>query len=255
MNENYYYCDVTLATRYTDFDFCDGLRLSSYLSLIQEAGSLSANEMGIGSDFLWPRGWGFIVTNTYLKIFRPVRTGERLTVRTWPLPPRKVIFERDCEIYGESGEKVAACVSRWCLFDLKNQKILSDAALPDRDYSRYSSRQAFEFCDWKIPAFSLDGATPDYALRVHHADCDRYKHVNNAKYADYCLNCFSGEELEKRRVTGFHITYEKQCKEGEYLSFYRRETAKNEWSVMGVKEDKSIFMRARITLEERSSEE
>ena len=50
-------------------------------------------------------------------------------------------------------------------------------------------------------------------------------HVNNTRYADYCLNCFSVEELSSRRLTFFSLAYVKQCKEGETLRFFRKDEA------------------------------
>ena len=53
------------------------------------------------------------------------------------------------------------------------------------------------------------------------SDCDHYLHANNAKYADFFLDCFSMEFLSERRVEAFQINYVKQAKEGCELEIVR----------------------------------
>ena len=48
-------------------------------------------------------------------------------------------------------------------------------------------------------------------------------HVNNTRYADFCMNCFSVAQLKECRVKKFAVSYMKQCKEGDKLSFYLKE--------------------------------
>ena len=74
-------------------------------------------------------------------------------------------------------------------------------------------------------------------------------HVNNTRYADYCLNCFSIEELSKRRVKRFSISYVKQCKEGETLCFYRKQSEDGCYLTQGVNEKNEIVVQAMIGFE------
>ncbi len=245
--ENFYMCDLEFETRYSDFDCYDRLKLSSLLNFMQEAAGVSADELGCGSSFLWPKGWGFIVTNNYLEVYRPIAVGEKLRLKTWPLPPKHIVFERHYELCSSSGEKVAAAVSRWCLLDLKNKKFLPSAALEDQDYSRYNPKKTIDFKAWKIRPACLEGAAPAFAMKVYGSECDHYMHVNNTRYADFCMNCFSLEELKERAVRSFHIVYEEQCIEGDELSFYRLPLQEEAFLIVGVKKDGGQCMRAEIT--------
>ena len=74
-------------------------------------------------------------------------------------------------------------------------------------------------------------------------------HVNNTRYADYCINCFSLEELKNRAIVRFSIAYIKQCREGEILSFYRKQIAKNEFVVQGFNERDEKVVQAQIVFD------
>ncbi len=211
----------TYGLKYSDFDFKDELKLSALLETVQESACASADELGFGYDDLRPQGLGFIVVDTHCEFCGPVYLGDKLTVETWPLPPRHVIFERDYRVTSERGE-VARLASRWCLVDLKTFSLLLPERLKEA-HTRcpYRNEKALEVTRWKIPR--IQNGKQVHTRTVGNSDCDHYLHANNAKYADFFLDCFSMEELGVLRISAFHITYSRQAKEGETLTFLRED--------------------------------
>lgn len=213
----------TYMLKYSDFDFKDELKLSALLELAQESAGGSADELGFGYGALKPLGYGFIVVSTHCKFLRPIRLGDVLTVETWPLPPRHVIFERDYRVTDGEGEAVALLASRWCLVDLKSFSLLTPDRLGETHTKcPYRDEKALEVPLWKIPR--IRNGRLVRSMSVGNSNCDHYLHANNAKYADFFLDCFTMEELNELQITCFHISYSKQAKEGETLSFYREDT-------------------------------
>lgn len=211
----------TYPLRYSDFDFKDELTAGALLSLVQESACLSADELGFGYDDLRPRRLGFIVVFTYCELVRPVRLGEALTVETWPLPPRHVIFERDYRV--KAGEEIVAkLASRWCLVDLNTFSLLQPDALKEtHERCPYRAEQTVT-ADWKIQKLRGEGREVR-RMTVGVGHCDHYLHANNARYADFFFDCFTMEELAARRVKSFRIAYVKQAKPGSELVFYRKD--------------------------------
>lgn len=218
------YCNTTqYLLRYSDFDFKDELQPSTLLSIVQEAACSSADELGFGYDDLRPRAIGFIVVNTYCVFKRPIRLGDKLTVQTWPLPPRHVFFERDYRVLAGE-EEVADVASRWCLVDLKTFTLLMPDVLGEvHARCPYRAEKTTEVPAWKIPRIREGRVV--YEAEVRNSHCDHYLHANNARYADFFFDCFSMEELAARPVAAFQITYVKQAKEGSRLTFVREDVA------------------------------
>lgn len=216
------YCNSkTYELRYSDFDFKDELKLSSLLALAQESACVSADELGFGYQALKALGYGFLVVNTYGELYRPIVLGDKLTVETWPLPPRHVICERDYRVKDGRGQTVAALASRWCLVDLSNFRLLTPDVLGKTHTDcPYRAEKTVEVPNWKIP--KLTEAQEVYRMGARHSYCDHYLHVNNTLYADIFLDCFGADEL-KRSVQSFQIAYGKQVKEGEELVLLRRD--------------------------------
>ncbi len=212
----------TYRTLYSDYDFKDELKLSALLSFTQESACLSADELGFGYDDLRPRALGFLVVNTYCELKEPIRLGETLTVETWPLPPRHVIFERDYRVLGTAGEELAAMASRWCLVDLRTFSLLAPDVIGEaHEKCPYNPDKTVTVPAWKIPEIT-DGRTC-VRFTVRNSHCDHYLHANNARYADFFLDCFTMEELAARRIKAFQIVYAKQAKENAELVLVRQD--------------------------------
>lgn len=215
----------TYQLRYSDFDFKDELKLSSLLALIQESACLSADELGFGYDALKPLNYGFITVQTSCEFVSSVQIGDELTIETWPLPPRHVIFERDYRVKNQRGEVIANLASRWCLVDLKDFKLLLPEALKEaHEKCPYNPEKTLDVPFWKIPKLSPSDKREIYGMRVGNSRLDHYFHANNTFYADFFLDCFSMEEL--RPIKAFQIAYIKQAKEGAELKFYRKDEGK-----------------------------
>ncbi len=206
--------------RYTDFDFRDRLKISTLLSLAQESAASSADELGFGYEALKQKNYGFITVNTDCILLSPAKLGDTLTVETWPLPPRHVIFERDYRISNQMGEIIALLASRWCLIDLPRFVMLPPTALGAvNDRCPYNSEKLFE-PKWKIER--AEGGREVYRTAVRQSLCDHYLHANNTEYADLFLDCFGMEEFPA--LSRFRIAYQRQAKEGAELTLVRRDT-------------------------------
>ena len=236
--------------KYCEADFKDEIKVSSLLAYLEEVACSSADELGFGYAFVKPRGYAFMVTNLCCEFVKPVTLGERITLKTWPLPPTRVIFGREYQVLSQENEVKINASSRWCLIDMNKGKLLPSKAIDNQDYSTYNTTKLMEGITWKISAFSVEEKECKFSLKIANSEYDHNMHVNNTRYADYCMNCFSIEELASWKLKKFMISYVKQCKEGENLRFYRERTEEGAWLTQGVNEQNEIVTQAYILFEE-----
>lgn len=249
------YCNKqSYPLRHSDLDFCDELKPSAILSLAQESAGKSADELGFGQKSLKKRGCGFIIVNTYCKLISPVKVEEILTVETWPLPPRHVIFERDYRISGSDGRICAVAASRWCLVDTQDFSLLTADKLGDvHENCPYRNEKTVEVPNWKIPKLNGEGYEC-YRMQVKNSHCDHYLHANNTRYADFFFDCFMIEELRTRRIDSFHIVYGKQARENVELTFYRKDFPDGT-TVIEARSGAEVFSQFRIQFKDRAEGE
>ena len=236
--------------KYCDTDFKDEMKPSVALALMEEVACDSASELGFGYEDLKPLGMGFMVTNVYLEFLRPIKLGERIRVKTWPTPPTYAIFGREYQFLSQDGEILLNATSRWCLMDMYAGKLLQSKALQGQDYSTYNTKKLFSDIKWKIPVINVSEEEFCFEMVVKSSDYDHNMHVNNTRYADFCFNCFSVEELSRKQVKKLCICYVKQCKENEVLRFYRQKTGQGEYLIQGVKDSGERVVQASIGFEE-----
>ena len=241
---------LTFKAKYCDVDFKDELKASEYLAVLEEVACSSAEELNLGDAFLKPRNYGFIVSATRCRFERPIRLGETFHARTWPLVPSFAACERQYQVLGENGEVAVNAASRWCLIDLKSGRLLSSKVVDNQDYSTYNTARALEVENWKIAKFDLSEGELRFKMTVANSEYDHYMHVNNTRYADYCFNCFSVEELSKAKLKEFAIVYVRQCREGDELFFYRKPLGNGEFLVQGVNGTGEVVASAEIRFDE-----
>lgn len=216
--------------RFTDVDAYDNLKLSALLSFLEESACLSGEELGFGYEAVSAKDLGFVVVNWYLDLKRPIRLGETLTLHTWPLKAKHLIFLRDYELYC-GGEKVGVATSRWCMVNVNSFITMPTSAFfPEGFFDGYNTERSVEFNTWKIPA--ANNGELSYEKRVTYSDYDHYFHLNNTKYADFLLDAFSVEDFKDKYLEKVQITYVKQCKENEVLRFYKQ-SADDGWLIDG----------------------
>ena len=242
-------------TKYCDVDFKDEVKASTALSYLEEVACSSADELGFGYVYIKSKGYAFMVSNTCMEWLRPIRLGEDIMVKTWPTPPSHVIFGREYQMLSSSGELLLNASSRWCLIDFNSGKILHSKAIDNQDYSTYNTAKALENVQWRIPSFRPEEGELKFALTIANSEYDHNMHVNNTRYADYCLNCFSIAELSNRWLKRFSISYVKQCKEGETLRFYRKQADDGSYLAHGFNEKGEIVVQSQITFEQTEDAE
>ena len=245
MKEKYVYQEQ-FKLKNSEVDFKDELKISGALALMEEVASTSAEELGFGYSFIKPNGYAFMVSSVRLEILQNARVGDTVTVATWPTPPSFAVFGREYVLKNNREETLLKASSRWCLVDLNTNKILQSKVIENQDYSTYNTDRNFENTVWKIPTFGVENKQPSFCVTIANSAYDHNMHVNNTRYADYCLNCFTVDELSKRQIKSFQISYVKQCKEHQSLRFYLSEDGNEEYRIQGVNEQNEIVVISKV---------
>ena len=236
--------------KYCDVDFKDELKISTLLAYFEEASCSSADELGFGYRYLIKHGYAFIVAGYFCEFRKPILLGDTVTIKTWPTPPTHVVFGREYQVCSSDEKCLAEATSRWCLVDIKNNKVLSSKSLKEQDYSTYNQFRLFPDWRWKLPVFEPNEGELKFRITIANSEYDHNMHVNNTRYADYCLNCFSVEALNSKRIKRFAINYLKQAKEGDTLSFYLRRHTDGSYLVQGFNDKGELTVQSQIDFED-----
>ena len=217
------------AIRNTDTDPWDRLSLEAILATLQEAATEDALAQGFGYRQLDPRQLVWLVSRISVRIGRPLRWGETLGIETWCRHITRLFFDREFRLLDGEGVEVGVANSAWFLVDRASHEpqrpeVLGEAQL--RTFARGPWTPVLEAARLRFPpAEGGDGAAPLLTREVGFSDADRNGHVNNSRYAAWCMDALwlaRGEEAAGRPLDWrqFDINFVSELRIGERLAIH-----------------------------------
>lgn len=206
---------------YRDVDFNKKLRLSALFGYFQDTSSMNIDKLGIGVDALSEKySVAWVLTKMLVTINRTPTWNEKITIETWPHPPKKFEFERDFRARDAQGNVIATAISSWVLLDIKTREIRKSEVISS-DYPPFSfiEERAIDSRLRKLKPFGQPEAV--YKKIIGYSDTDFNGHINNAKYIDYIMDCFPIEDHKKHTVRSMEVNYIKEVFPGDALMLYR----------------------------------
>ena len=204
--------------RSTEVDESSNCRPSAILGFFQEMATDHAEDLDITREYLvenYHAAW--LLARVYLRLGRPLKMGETVTIRTWHRGAEKLFVYRDFDILvGE--QPVGEGVSAWIVADLETRKILRPSSVEHITASPFPR----EVKTMQLQPVRRQGdPVPVYEKTVRWSDVDLNGHMNNTKYADTAMDAFSVPELRGRFLSELSITYSMECAPGEVLTVSR----------------------------------
>ena len=204
--------------RSSETDFAGICRASVLLSLMQDVANEHSTLQGSSRDVLMERHGAFwMLVRIWLRLDRPVRQGETLTVRTWQRGADRLMIYRDFDLL-VGDEPVGEAVSAWVVADFESRRMLRPNSIS-------------EIVDAPPPAVVKDRTLklirppkekiPVYERTVHYSDLDVNGHMNNTRYADVAMDAFSLEELRGSYLSELQLNYSMECRAGEAMTVSR----------------------------------
>lgn len=214
-----------LTNKYTvlvnDVDFTRKLKLSSIFNYFQEIASMHARNLGLGIDTLvQDLGVVWALVRIRLDIIRYPRWNEEITIDTWPQAPRRFEFERDFLVKDQDGKVIARAVSVWVMMDMKTRRLTRPEISLD-NYPDFNTNRAIDCSLGKLKPLSQPSVS--YKRLIGCSDIDMNGHLNNSKYLDFIMDCFSMEHLKKYEVSSIQVNYINEVLPGDTIVLYKEE--------------------------------
>lgn len=207
------------------------LRLSSLMKVMQQVAREDCDTTGLTYEKMREYGVVFVVVRNAIKMNRPIKCGEIITVETWAHKIKGVSFYRNYEFF-VGDENVGCCAGQWVLMDIHKGQIARPSALPQvlPEFDRT--------VDLEIDAFRLSAENSDSSseFEVLYSMLDQNDHLNNCVYVDivddYCK--------EHKDVAHLDLHYVAQMKCGEHgnVHYWYNE---NGYEAVITRDDKNVF--------------
>ncbi len=198
-------------------DLTGKLSTGSLFNFFEDIAGWHALELGWGRDNLLSNGLFWALSRMVVKIDHLPQTWEEVTVRTWPRGTETIYALRDLEMYDASGMRLAAASSSWVVVDYHSRK----AQRPDRALSnlnnRFPQERALDTNARKVPPLPA-GEHEITSLKVKLDDIDVNRHVNNARYVHWALNCYDPEFISMHTTDIIEVNYIAEAHQNEMIN-------------------------------------
>lgn len=234
-----------------DIDLFGHCRPSAVLGFLQEAATQAAGALHVSREEMVRQYNAFwMLSRIRYELYRPLRCGERLTVKTWHRGGKSALMYREFAM-SVGRIPVGQAVSIWVLADLDTHKLLHLSGV-----TQFEGTDGGELCRGDVlrkPRFPQNMVLME-RRKMHYSDTDINGHVNNGRYADFACDALSLEKREKERfVSALQLGYLAECMPGEEISLLTGQEGQ-EHLVLGKGPEEKERFQAILTLDKLAEE-
>ena len=185
---------------------------ASILRFAQDAAGEHCLQLGTDWDSMAKHRYFWAVIRQRMEVTRLPKTGETVTVKTWPMPTTRVAYPRATEGFDEAGNSLFKVISLWVIMDMDSRAMV----LPGKSGVEVVGTSFGT--ELKAPAGLPAGEFPNNSLRtVNFSDLDVNRHMNNARYLDWVCDLLPSVFHETHPVKAVTICYMSEALEGQTL--------------------------------------
>lgn len=231
-------------------DFNGSLKLSSLFTYFQDIAGLHSENLNMGMETLYENHnvlW--VLARIRVDIIRYPLLNEEIIIDTWPQEPDRVGFARDFLARDIQGNILAKAVSTWVIIDVNTRRLKKTKSV----YTGYPPTVKERAIDCKLGNLKPRGPLEMvYKRTVRYSDIDVNKHLNNSKYVDFIMDCFSLKDHEKYSIKSIEVNYSKEALPGDSIIIYKdiSEVNSNLIYIEGINEkDNKLTFKTQLELE------
>ena len=185
---------------------------ASLLRFAQDAAEEHCLLLGADWDTMAKKNYFWAVIRQRMEISRLPRTGETVTVKTWPMPTTRVAYPRATEGFDEAGNSLFRIISVWVIMDMVSRAMV----LPGK--SGVEVVGTTFGTELKAPG-GLPAATAEEELlrAVSFSDLDINGHMNNTRYLDWLCDLLPAAFHKDHPLKALTICYMNEAREGQQL--------------------------------------
>lgn len=202
-----------------DIDFQKKLKISALFNFFQDIASHHAENLGVGIERLMKDfGVTWVLTRIRVDMERIPQLGEEIAIETWPQLPARMEFDRDFRVRDAAGRILAQAVSAWIIMDIRTRELKKPETIP----THYPFTPRDRAIDCRLGRFKASG-TPEIAYEkvIGYSDVDFNGHLNNSKYIDFIMDCFSLDDHRRHNIGSLEISYMNEALPGDRLTLYK----------------------------------
>lgn len=208
------YLEESFRVRTYDVDFKNQLKVNSIFNFMQDVASEHAKNLGLGWEDLQDAGLFWALSWVKIEFLDYAKFEDTIKVKTWPKGKYRLYALRDFLLSDGQGKIFCRAATAWLLVNVKSKRVNDLKNLP-KDIPYLSNEHALTDLPEKISIESKKESV--FKKNIVYTDVDMNLHVNNEKYIEYILNCFSQEYYQENNIKSLQVSFLSETKYGDEL--------------------------------------
>lgn len=221
-------------------DFSNRLFMGHLGNHLLNAADFHSNDRGFGMNHLNPIKKTWVLSRLAIEMSEMPLAYTRFHVETWVESAMRFFTNRNFCIYSDEaeGRKVYGYGrSVWAMIDTETRQPVDLLAVNDGDIQRYVEKEKECPIAKSSRVKMTDEAQFVRSIDTFYNDVDINGHINSIKYIEHVLDLWPINWYREHRIRRIEVAYVAEAHAGDRLSFYREQTAENDYCVRICKDD------------------
>ncbi len=228
-------------------DFNGNLFMGHLGNHMLNAADFHSSARGFGMKYLMTIKRSWVLSRLAIEITEMPSQYSKFNVETWVENAMKFFTSRNFKVSDENGHIYGYGRSIWAMIDTETRQPTDIFAIDNGAINNWIET------DYPCPIdkggrvkMSTD-AQFVHTINTYYNDVDINGHINSIKYIEHVLDLWPISWYQEHTIRRFEIAYVAEAHAGDTLSFFREQTAENEYCVRIVRTDGTECCRAKIT--------
>lgn len=216
-------------------DFSGRMFLGHLGNQMLNAADFHSTDRGFGMKYLMSIKRSWVLSRLAIEMEEMPSQYERYSIETWVESAMKFFTSRNFCVSDSNGRVYGFGRSIWAMIDTETRQPTDIYAIDNGAIDKWIVADKPCPIEKGGRVRMGDKAKLVHSIDINYNDIDINGHVNSVKYIEHVLDLWDIAWYREHRLKRFEIAYVAEAHQGDKMSFYREQTAENEYCVRLVK--------------------
>lgn len=227
-------------------DFSGRMFLGHLGNQMLNAADFHSTDRGMGMKYLMTLNRSWVLSRLAIEMDDMPEQHERYTVETWVESAMKFFTSRNFCVSDGKGRIFGYGRSIWAMIDTETRQPTDIYAIDNGVIKNWIETE--KVCPIEKGGRVKMSGNDEWVrtIDIHYNDIDINGHVNSVKYIEHVLDLWDVAWYREHNLKRFEIAYVAEAHQGDKLSFYREQTADNEYCMRLVKTEQEAHAEVEV---------
>ena len=227
-------------------DFSQRLFMGHLGNHMLNAADFHSTDRGFGMKYLLTINRSWVLSRLAIEMDEMPQMYTKFNVETWVESAMRYFTSRNFRVVGQDGKVYGYGRSIWAMIDTESRQPTDIFSIDNGAINNWIVADKECPIDKGGRVKMGDAAQLVATVETKYNDVDINGHINSVKYVEHVLDLWDLDWYRQHHIRLFEIAYVAEAHQGDTLSFYREQTADNEYCIRICKDGTTECCRSKV---------